>query len=291
MNRIPVVNMIRNMEPLAYTNEHNPPLEKMRNLIRAKLAGLAVRKADRTIAVSKFVRDFLGTCCNIPSRRIAVIYHGVNQPHRIKATKPKYIPESWSGRFLFTAGSIRPARGLEDIIMALKYLLPKERHLIGGVVIAGNTDPVMSRYRQKLEKKMVRNRINRHVVFAGYLSEQEMTWCYKNCLVFVMTSRVEACPNIALAAMSNGCVCISADSPPLPEIFAEAALYYPSKNGKALAESIRNVPSWDNPTSHQLSQKARRRAGEFSWDITAKKTVEQLKKAIEDSKYAEIENK
>jgi len=149
INRVPVVNMIRNMEPLAYKNEGNPFSEKLRNLFRAELARIAVQNAERTIAVSHYVKDFLGIHLNIPFNQVDVIYHGANQPHRINATKPQVFPESWSGKFLFTAGSIRPARGLEDIIVALNYLEPKYKLHMDGIIIAGDTDAVMSRYRRK----------------------------------------------------------------------------------------------------------------------------------------------
>ena len=53
-----------------------------------------------------------------------------------------------------------------------------------------------------------------------------------------MTSRVEACPNIALEAMSHGAFCLAADNPPLPEFFQGAALYYRPRSGEALAHAI-----------------------------------------------------
>ena len=75
-------------------------------------------------------------------------------------------------------------------------------------------------------------------MLAGNLSEKEMSWCYKNCKMFVMTSRVESFGIIAGEAMAHGYICISVDNPCLPEIFRVAAVYYLPRKGKLLAEAI-----------------------------------------------------
>ena len=282
---VPVVNMIHNMEPLANINKRNPYLVRIKNRVRAKLAKKAVQNADLVIAVSEYVRDFLGKTWNIPRSKMSVIYHGLNYSDDRNNVKPVVIPESWNGKFLFTAGAIRPSRGLEDIISAIDYLVSEDTHYIDNIIIAGTTHSTMNKYRHSLQKTIEKKRINDHIFFAGNLNEQEMNWCYQNCAAFIMTSRVEACPNVALEAMSHGCLCISADNPPLPEIFAEGALYYQSKNGKSLVEAIQTVFSWDNHQRHRSSKLAKQRAADFSWDITANETVQELEKVIDESKY------
>ena len=96
-----------------------------------------------------------------------------------------------------------------------------------------------------------------------------------------MTSRVESFGLIAGEAMAHGCVCISSDSPCLPEIFGDAAVYYPLKNGKLLAEIIKSLTEWDNHQREETSERARDRAAEFSWDITVDRLLAEFKKAIE----------
>ena len=54
-----------------------------------------------------------------------------------------------SSRFLFTAGSLRPARGLEDIIRALA--IPNIEQPIQ-LAIGGNVDPGMEPYFTKLKR-------------------------------------------------------------------------------------------------------------------------------------------
>jgi len=281
-NDIPFVNMVRNMEPLILPFGNNSFKQKIKNLARQKITKYSLKKSQRIIAVSGFARDFLVKYWNIPKEKISLIYHGIDPPRNKIGQKPKAIPKKWHNKFIFTAGSIRVARGLEDIFYALKYLSDSPWDMMG-LVVAGNHNIENKTYQKKLMDMACQFGMSQKIYWTGYLSDEEMAWCYQNCQMFVMTSRVEACPNIALEAMAHGCVCIFANNPPLPEIFGDVALYYLPKNGKALAEAIKTVLSWNNHQRNNMSKCARRRASQFSWDLCVEKIIEELKKSIEPS--------
>lgn len=275
---IPVVNMIQNMEPFGSNIDGNPFKEKVRQWIQVVDAKRAIKKSDRVIAVSKFVRDFLVQKWKIQSEQIRIAYYGIDLPEN-KGQRPSLIPKGWEGQFLFTAGSIRPARGLEDVLYALNHLFDKSSNILG-LVIAGETTSNMMRYKKKLEDWIKTHNLSSRVCWVGSLNDQEMAWCFQNSLAFVMTSRVESFGMIAGEAMSHGCICIAADNPCLPEIFGDAAVYYSPKNEKALAEAIQTTLSWDDIKQKEMSEKAKRRAAGFSWDICAERTVVELAKAV-----------
>ena len=100
-----------------------------------------------------------------------------------------------------------------------------------------------------------------------------MSWCYSHCRLFLMTSRVEACPNIALEAMSHGAFCLAADNPPLPEIFQAAATYYRPKCGEALAQAISAALAYSPDAAGVIRERAQKRAGDFTWEETTDRTV------------------
>jgi glycosyltransferase involved in cell wall biosynthesis len=187
------------------------------------------------------------------------------------------VSTDWENDFLFTCGSIRPARGLEDIIHAMSIL--KTQSINIRLVIAGETSPGVRKYRNGLKKVLASSGLTDSVCWTGKLNGEEIQWCYKKCRVFVMTSKVEACPNTALEAMSNGCVIISNDNSPMPEIFKDAAVYYSPKDSQSLAKMIESVFNWDSSQREKMARLAKNRASDFSWDVCAKKTVEELKKA------------
>ena len=277
-NSVPIVNMIQNMEPFAENIDENYFINKCRLYIQRLVAKRAIKKADRTIALSKYVKEFLSHKWNIPEEKIGLVYHGIEIPRFKEFIRPNNIPKDWEGNFLFTAGSIRPARGLEDVLWAMKHLI-LEKVNTKGVVIAGETESRMVPYRKKLEEWIKINNLSSKIYWTGKLSEKEMSWCYRNCKIFVMTSRVESFGMIAGEAMAHGCVCISSDSPCLPEIFSDAAIFYPPKDGQALAVVIKTVLAWDDNQRREASERAKKQSYKFSWDVCAEKTVAVLAKA------------
>ena len=279
-DKVSIVNMIQNMEPFAGNINENSFFNKCKLYMQYIVARRAIKKSDRVIAISRYVKEFLTCEWNVPEEKIGLVYHGIELPRFKEYIRPNNIPKDWEGNFLFTAGSIRPARGLEDILGAMKYLI-LEKVNIKGLVIAGETEIKMFPYRKKLEEWIKVHNLSSKIYWVGKLSEKEMAWCYRHCVAFVMSSRIEACPNIALEAMSYGCISISSDNSPLPEIFGDAAIYYPPKNGKLLAKVIKSVTEWDNYQRGEASKKAREQASKFSWDVTVERLLTEFKKAIE----------
>jgi glycosyltransferase involved in cell wall biosynthesis len=278
---IPAVVMIQNMEPLSVPFGGNPLMEIIKNFGRAYFAKKACHKAVRIIAVSKYVKDFLIRQWHIDPERVGVVYLGADFLTGLNSWQmPSSLIAPEKHGFIFTAGSIRPARGLEDIIMA-HGLIHKDVSDVK-VVIGGAIDPGMEAYKSKLDRFISKCGTSASVIWAGSLSAGEMAWCYSHCAAFVMTSRAEACPNIALEAMSHGCACISTETRPMPEFFGDSAVYYPPKNWKALGGAIRQVLSLSDEMRREFSVRARKRATQFSWDVCAEKTIAELAKAAED---------
>lgn len=214
---VPVVNMVRNMEPFVPNMRGDTPQEMLKKFIQRKLTVNSVRGADHTIAVSGFVKDYLTAKLHVPDNKVSQVYYGLTPPTNGSCVRPVSVPIGWGGGFLFTCGSIRPARGLEDALEALSDL--KARNLDMRLVIAGETVPGMRKYRDGLERLLSSRGLTNSVCWAGNLNDEEMSWCYDRCNLFIMTSRIEACPNIAMEAMSSGAISIAADNPPLPEFF------------------------------------------------------------------------
>jgi glycosyltransferase involved in cell wall biosynthesis len=265
---IPSIVMVRNMEPLLHPLAGNRALEAGKNLGRAFSARRACRRADRVIAVSQFVGDFLRERWSIPGNKIGVVRHGVSAAARAQDPAKPDTP------FLFTAGSIRPARGLEDVIGAMEVIqraqLP-HRLIVAGDIGDGNP------YHRKMEALARRLAVEDRISWAGQLGPREMAGHYLGCSAFVMTSRVEACPNVALEAMCNGCVCVSSDAPPMPEFFGSSAYYYRRADAADLGRQLVAILT-DTAAPRRADRESTLRT--FSWEKTAEGTVREIQRAI-----------
>jgi glycosyltransferase involved in cell wall biosynthesis len=240
------------------------------------MACRACRNAERIIAVSGYVRDFLCQDWGISSEKIGMVYHGVDS---LAEPKQPAGLANWDRPFLFTAGSIRPARGLEDLLRALPSVpdLPAEY----GLVIAGQADPRMESYHRHLETLVRKHGLEHRVHWAGRLTPAEMAWCYRHCRWFVMTSRAEACPNTALEALADGCAIVSTDQPPMPEFFQTSALYYTARDSASLAHQLHKALHLPETERSALQAAARARGAEFQWSRTARQTVDELQRALQ----------
>lgn len=271
-SRVPLVVMLRNMEPLVspWGEGKNGLLEGMRNVGRRLASRRACRRAAGVIAVSEFVADFLRREWQIDGAKIRMIYHGLSHAPA-QARRPSSV--TGDQPFLFTAGSIRPFRGLEDVITAAAALgsrYPDLRFVIGGAV-EGRLDD----YRRRLVAMSRELGSADRIIWAGKLSASEMTWCYRHCVAFMMSSRVEACPNIALEAMELGAACVSTSNPPMPEFFGDAVSYYPAGDGAALAARLTDVID-DESLRRRYQLAALERARPFTWERTARETADFL---------------
>jgi glycosyltransferase involved in cell wall biosynthesis len=280
LGSIPIVAMVQNMEALAPRFGPYPFLEDFKLKLLARATLTAARKADRVIAVSHFVRDYLYKKMGVPEEKISVVYYGADMSDSSNndAIRPDMLTGPQKDDLLFTAGPIRPYKGFEDAIGAMGHLAKQGENGLS-LVIAGHVSPQMSGYKKRLERLADKEGVSDKVIWLGHLNPHEMNWCFKNCKVFLMTSRVESFGLVMLEAMLHGCMIVSADNPCLPEIMGDAAVFYPPGSKKLLADAVRSVLSWPPEQRKAASDRAKKRVLQFSWDITAERTVQELARA------------
>ncbi len=271
----PVVPMVRNMEPLTVPFGGNIPLESLKNLARAQVARRACRRGDRVIAVSGYVRDVIIERWSIDRSKVGVVEHGVDSPiPEMETARPPVLEADVSAGFLFTAGSVRPARGLEDAIRALPEL--HDRGLILPLVVAGSAGRGGGSYEKRMRRLVADRGLEHRVVWLGQLSAAEMSWCYHHCTCFVLTSRAEACPNVLLEAMAHGCVCVSVRHRPMTDMLGEAGLYYTLGEPSDLVNQLTAAIIADASTRQRLRVATSTRATRWDWGRTAAETIDQL---------------
>ncbi len=276
VGRIPVVTMVHNMEPLEVPFNGNSATDAMKNIVRAVASYEACWRSQRVIAVSKHVRDFLQNRWHIAAEKIGVVHPGVDRFETTDPQIPAALAPVAGGRFLFTAGSIRPARGLVDVIQALGDL-PEDVKL----VVAGSVDRGAEHYREALDRLMRERGVESRVIWAGHIDRAGMSWCFRNAAFFVMTSHVEACPNIVLEAMAEAAPTISTDKQPMPELLGDAAVYYRARDAAHLAEQLNAALAKPAGSFKEMGERARERTAAFNWEATARGTVAELQQAID----------
>jgi glycosyltransferase involved in cell wall biosynthesis len=265
---IPCACMIRNTEPIIRPFGGNSLPQGIKNLFRARAARRACVNSDRVIAVSEFVRDLVVKRWRVAPDKIGVVYHGVQRPeHETRPGVPEVLER---GNFWFTAGSLIPYRGIEDIITALSLRPTGEQLVIAGA-------PVYSpAYENKMRRLADRCGVTDRVTWLGHRPADELFWCYGRARAFVMTSRMEACPNVVLESLAGGCVSISTNAPPMPEFYEGTALYYTPGEVEELAAQMEAVINMNHDEVRSRRDTALSRATEFTWEGNVDDTVREL---------------
>jgi glycosyltransferase involved in cell wall biosynthesis len=274
---VPTVAMVRNMEPLVAPVDGNGPSDIVRNLARRQAARTACRRATRVIAVSESVRHFLMSEWGVSEDKVGVVYHGVTPVTPSADEIPVALSQDPTQPFIFAAGSIRPARGLEDAVVALRQL--RDLQIRCSLVVAGQPSTSTRAYQRRISTLARELGVADLLTWAGQLRRSEMAWCFRHSLLFVTTSRMEACPNTLLEAMSFGCLCVASDVPPMREFLGSLGVYYSPGDGIQLARRLAELVAASHGSIWRTRRAVAERALEFSWERTVQGTVVELARA------------
>jgi len=270
--KIKNVLMIRNMEPFLFGGYKYSMTTWIRNKILAAISSSCLSKANRVIAVSQFAADHM-VCLDVLSDKIRTIHHGSPSFRQLNDDATgKLATLGVTGDFILTCGSMLPYRRCEDVIRAFNSCmsaLPANMSL----VIAGSGADMG--YARMIRDIITSSPNPSRILLLGNVPWETMVELYRSCKLCAIATEIEACPNIALEAMSAGCVIISSNRPPLPEMFDGCVLGYEARDVDGLSRQILRVVN-DEPLQRTLSGRALLRAKDFSWAVCAKNTYSAL---------------
>jgi glycosyltransferase involved in cell wall biosynthesis len=230
----------------------------------------SVRWSDRIIAVSEHTRRDLVRLMGIPAERIEVVYHGVDETFRplddravLEGVRRKY---DLRPRIILYVGTLEPRKGLDTLIAAYHSLAADTPHEL---VIAGKKG-----WRTAPLSRQVRDLgLERRVRFTGYVPDEDLPWLYNLADLFVYPSRYEGFGLPPLEAMACGTPVICSNVASVPEVVGEAALMVQPDDAETLAGVMRGVLE-DERRRTTMRARGIDRAKRFTWEATARRTVE-----------------
>jgi len=248
----------------------------LRNVVLRSLGRSSLRRADRVIAVSRYVAGFAVENIKVKPERIVTIHLGrdesFSQLGDRQADLAALAKQGIKKEFILTCGSLLPYRRCEDVIAGFAKF-KKDLRAAHSLVIAGTGKDW--KYMEKLIRAIKVSGCAGDIVMAGHVPHDTMIQLYRNCRACVIASEVEACPNIAIEAMSSCCAIVSGDCAPLPEMFAGCSLEFRSRDVAALAAALGRIMK-DEALKQALSYKALVRSEFFSWKKCAEETYKSL---------------
>ncbi|MGH7858179.1 MAG: glycosyltransferase family 4 protein, partial [Candidatus Binatia bacterium] len=115
--------------------------------------------------------------------------------------------------------------------------------------------------------------LERAVHLVGYVPEEEMSALYSGASLFVYPSLYEGFGLPPLEAMACGTPVVAADRTSLPEVLGHAAILADAEDPGEFLEAIQSL--LDHPErARELREEGRRHAARFTWEETARRTLD-----------------
>ncbi len=223
----------------------------------------------RAIAVSAYARERLGFADWL-RRKLTVVHHGVDA---LFASNGPREPET-DGPVLLAVGDLYVQKNLLRLIeatAALKTRFPDLKLLLAGAAIDSD-------YAAGLERRIAGLGLAGSVRRLGRQTPEALARLYRTCTVFVFPSTVEAFGMPLVEAMASGAAIASSRSAAMPEVLADAGVFFDPEDAADMADAIARLID-DPELRRSLGKRAIERAGAFDWDHAARATADVLKAA------------
>jgi alpha-1,3-rhamnosyl/mannosyltransferase len=205
---------------------------------------------------------------SVPSDRIVVIPGAPDPGFRPPGERAVVEAKArWDLRepYVVHVGYQSPRKNLASLVRALA--LAKASSL--SLVLVGREGPSTPELKALAQERGLTERIR----FLGYVEREALPSLYAGAACAVLCSLDEGFGLPALEAMACGAPVVATRVGSLPEVAQDAALWVPPNDDAALASAIDQVAR-DSGLSASLRDKGLKRAAEFSWERTARETVE-----------------
>ena len=230
------------------------------------------RHAARIATVSEFSRNDLIETYGIAPEKIVVTANGVGtdfgpnsgEDESAKIRKRYNI----SRDYILAVGSLQPRKNLVRLLQAydrLREVLPSGPQL----VIVGRRLWLASEIFSEIRKRVW----GRDVICTGFVPPEDLPALYRSSTALVYPSLFEGFGLPPLEAMACGTPVLTSSTSSLPEVVGDAGLLVNPYEVSEIASALYTIVS-DQVLRSTLRLRGLERAKQFTWRLTAQKTLE-----------------
>lgn len=228
----------------------------------------SAKSADTIITVSEFSKSEIVKYYRINPEKIKVIYHGTNKRF-FQHTQDSVILEKYgvSGDYILYVGNLHTRRNIDRLIAAFVRLKSDHNqfHLLK-MVFVGKDEGLLT---SLLSLYVYRD----DIIFTNYVPEEYMPLFYGGARCLIFPSLYEGFGFPVLEAMASGLPTIISDIPVFREVFKDNSLVVNPFNVDEIKNALFRLLT-DEALWNSLSEKGKKHAASFTWEMAAKKTLE-----------------
>ncbi|WP_232222183.1 glycosyltransferase family 4 protein [Thioalkalivibrio paradoxus] len=263
----PVVATVMDAIPLAHPEWVSYPLKRISNALWRR----SVQWANRVITISEYSRMEIERWFGVPGERIHVIPLGVDSrwfeppggEDLERVRQHHRLPDAY---FLFV-GTLQPRKNLTRLIAAHRRL-PEYLRRDVPLVVAGRAgwgcDSVMAELRAERDAGLR---------WLGYVPDADLPAVFAGAAALLFVSLHEGFGLPLLEAFAAGVPVVASRTTALPEVAEGAALMVDPTDTGEIADAMRQVLDAAGLAA-RLSESGLARAREFTWDRTARMTLD-----------------
>lgn len=233
---------------------------------------------------SEYTREDLLRALRLPAERVHAVLAGLNRDAGAVEATPEEIArlsERLGIRhpFFLHVGAMDLHKNFAGVVRAFRIAaaaMPCQ------LVVAGPDDGNMRGFVQACEREGIDD-----VVFAGFVPRAELEALYAAATALVFLSFYEGFGFPALEAMARGCPVITSSSASLPEVVGDAGLLFHPEDEQGVAGAMLELVAKPELRA-DLSQRGRARAVQFTWEKTARRTLEVWEAMLADQLDARV---
>jgi glycosyltransferase involved in cell wall biosynthesis len=198
--------------------------------IKYALIKKQIKKCDQIFTISEEIRQEINKEFSFPLERIQVTYMGVNH----ESFKPLELSEvdSDEPKVLFV-GSEAHRKNFTQALQALSLIVKVAPNVKLIKVGKAQFPDVRQKHLELIEKLD----LQKHVIFTGFVEEEDLVKWYNRATLLLLPSLSEAGFTLPVAeAMASGCPCVVSDLPVLRETVQDAALFVNPNDSNNIAQ-------------------------------------------------------
>jgi glycogen(starch) synthase len=232
-----------------------------------------VRRADRVITCSQYMRDHVAEVFGVPKRRITQIQNGID-PQDLEPLEQQDLT-TLRARFaapdeklILLVGRLVYEKGFHLALEALPRVIERLGNVRFVVCGTGTAEADLKRQARKL-------RLQRRGTFIGWTGDDMLHSLYRVADLCVVPSIYEPFGLVALEAMASGCLCLVADTGGLREVVpadGTAALRFRARDPRSLGRMLEKMLT-DEDMRERLVAEAREHVLQFDWAEVARETA------------------
>lgn len=222
----------------------------------------SIKAADKTIAISNYMVDFLGPYKD----KIEIIHEGVNlETFNYDSIQS---PSMYDFPYIFSISTLFPHKNMDRLIEAFAIFKKNNKNSLK-LVIAGN-DPSGGKLMDQLKEIARTLNVSEDVIFTGWVKNEDIPGLYKNASMFVFLSGMEFFGLPVLEAMACKVPVISSNKMSLPEVVNQGGILVEPDDVEGISKQMAELCTNKN-LREELIQKGIENAKQFKWLTTAQK--------------------